>query len=192
MTQSITRKLFRAATLALATACTLAAVVALSGYLYQDPIPAYAQAVPPAAWTAVGATGAVDESSLTRFAFTNASAGYATTTPSVDPLEFRFNVTNTYDNGANPNVPGWTSMQLGGQAPGTSFVTAQLYQVDPCTGAQKLICQDRIVQAPNGTCVKCTFTATTVDFGRANYYVRVLMDRATPSENPLLHGLRIQ
>ena len=192
MSKDVMHKFFRTATLALAVVGAVAAVVAFANRMSDGVIPAHAQAVPPAVWTAVGSTGAVDEGSLGRFAFTNASAGYLPATASVDPLEFRYNVTNTFDNNANPNIPGWTALQLGAVAPGNSLVTAQLYRVDPCTGAQTVICQTRVAGTAGGTCTKCTFAANAVDFGLANYYVRVVVDRSVLAENPLLHTLRIQ
>lgn len=192
MSHPITCKILRAATLALAAACALVAVFTFANRLYlDDPLPVHAQAPILVPWTAVGATGAVDEGSLSRFAFTNASAGYLSTTASVDLLEFRFNVTNTFDNNASPAAPGWTTLELGAQAPATSVVAATLYKVNPCTGAQAVVCSTRVTNSSAGTCKACTFAAGTINFATTLYYVRVTVDRNTPSELPLLHTLRI-
>ena len=63
-------------------------------------------------WTAVGSTGVVDEASLNVFAFGTADiafkAGAAGTV-----VVARYNVTNTFDNNANPNRPGWTTLEMG-------------------------------------------------------------------------------
>lgn len=147
--------------------------------------------VAPATWTAVGASGTVDESSIASFGFTNASAGYSASTTSVSPLEFRYNVTNTYDNAANPNIPGWTRLELGATAPATSLVTASLYRVARCTGARKLICQVRVTNSSAGVCRVCTFANTAVNFTTDLYYVDATVDRGTVSEVPQLHTLRI-
>jgi hypothetical protein len=61
--------------------------------------PVAAQVIAPlplvAPWTAIGASGTVDESSILFFGFLNASAGFKATA-SVAPLEFRYNVVNTH------------------------------------------------------------------------------------------------
>lgn len=180
----------RLATLALATAGIVAALFLLAPRIGFDPYPAGAAS--PVPWTAVGSTGAVDEQSTARFGFTNAGAGYSAATSSLDPLEFRYNVTNTFDNNSTPNIPLWTSMVVGGVAPGNSYVRAQFYKVDPCTGAQTLICQASVAGVTSGTCVKCTFANNIVDFSNYVYYVRVLVDRSTVNEIPWLYSLRVQ
>jgi hypothetical protein len=162
-----------------------------------QPVSVQAQAAPLAAWTAIGASGTVDESSIPFFGFTNASAGYAAGNPSVAPLEFRYNVVNTHHfvsaAGALPSIPipGWTQMEFGAQAPLTSLAQATLWRVRRCTGEQQLICVITHTQSPTGTCRFCQFPPTTFDFGNYLYYVRVLLDRNTPGEIPIAHTLRI-
>jgi len=153
---------------------------------------AFAQVVP-ARWTAIGASGTVDENALASFGFTNASAGYKSTSTSLTGLEFRYNVTNTYDNAAgNPNLPGWTVLEVGGVGPATSFVQATLYRVIRCTGAQTIICTTpKITGSDQAVCKNCTFAATAINFLNDLYYVRVVVDRATVSEVPKVHTLRI-
>ena len=152
---------------------------------------------PPPAWTAVGASGSVDESSIPIFGFTNASAGYGPNA-SVAPLEFRYNVVNTHHpvstTGAVPTIgmPGWTQMEFGAQAPATSIASAYLYRVDKCTGQQYLVCAVTHTQQPApGTCRRCQFTNTTFNFAQSLYYIRVVLDRNSPGEAPAAHTLRV-
>jgi hypothetical protein len=166
-------------------------IVADRGSFLLEPPTASAQVLfIPRPWTAVGSSGSVDESALQYFAFTNASAGFRPTAW-INPLEFRYNVTNTFDNNANPNLPGWTRLELGATAPATSTVDATLYRVYRCTGAQSVVCQVRVAQTDAGTCRYCTFPAGSIDFGNYLYYVRVAVDRNTVTENPQVHTLRI-
>ena len=152
---------------------------------------------PPVAWTAVGASGSVDESSIQTFGFTGASAGYGANA-SIAPQEFRYNVVNTHHRvssaGATPNVaqPGWTQLEFGAQAPFTSTADAYLYRVNKCTGQQQVVCWVRHQGTPvPGACKKCEFAASTFDFSQNLYYVRVVTDRNTPGELPMAHTLRI-
>lgn len=156
-----------------------------------------AQGFPPAPWTAVGSSGSVDELSLPYFGFTNASAGYKPTA-SLAPLEFRYNVVNVQHYlsaaGGIPTVtmPGWTTLEFGAQAPGTSVAEAYLYRVNRCTGQQVLICQVRHYNQPApGICRVCQFPNTTFNFTSYLYYVRVVLDRNTVNENPMAHTLRM-
>jgi hypothetical protein len=165
---------------------------------WTDPLPVAAQAgVPPAPWTAIGASGTVDELSIPTFAFTNASALYGPN-GSVAPLEFRYNVVNTQHMvsaaGGIPSItqPGWTTLEFGGQAPATSTADAYLYRVNRCTGQQTLICWVRHADTPApGNCRVCQFPNTTFNFTSYLYYVRVVLDRNTPGELPAAHTLRI-
>jgi len=159
--------------------------------LYAAPL----QVPPPVPWTAVASTGAVDEASAAnaRYAFTNACVEYRPATTSVAAIELRYNVVNTFDNGPNPNVPGWTNMELGFVAPGTSEVVAELIRVEPCTGEQTVICRIRGLQSPNPTCRRCDqpFPAGAIDFSRFLYYIRLRLDRNTVNERPKACTLRL-
>ena len=166
-----------------------------------DLTPVAAQVIAPlpqvAPWTAIGASGTVDETSIPFFGFTNASAGFKAIA-SIAPLEFRYNVVNTQhflnSTGAIPtvNMPGWTTLEFGAQAPATSNAEAYLYRVNRCTGQQVLICQVRHSNQPApGICKTCQFTNNTFNFLSYLYYVRVVLDRNTPGENPMAHTLRI-
>ena len=149
-----------------------------------------------APWTAIGASGTIDDSGISLFAFVNASAGYRATA-ATSPLEFRYNVDNVQHGVSTagfPSItsPGWTNLELGAQAPGTSTVAAYLYRVSRGTGTQVLIC---VVlhsnQPPPGTDKVCKFSNTTFNFATYLYYVRVIVDRSVSSDSPLVHTLRI-
>jgi hypothetical protein len=167
-------------------------------YEFAGPVPVSAQVgLPPGPWTAVGASGTVDETSIPIFGFTNASAMYGPNA-SLAPLEFRYNITNVPHpisaTGGIPTLtqPGWTTLEFGAQAPGTSIADAYLYRVNRCTGQQVLICYVHHNNTPvPGTCRQCQFANTTFDFANYLYYVRVVLDRNTAAEQPAAHTLRI-
>jgi hypothetical protein len=142
-------------------------------------------------WTSIGAGGTVDELSIPEFAFNLASAGYSPASTTIKPLEFRYNVTNTHETNPNPNMPGWTVLELGGIAPGNSSVSAVLYKVQRCTGLQKALCGTKIGASAMNTCNACQFPNTAVDFSGFVYYVDVTVSRSTLSESPMVNTLRI-
>ena len=164
------------------------------------PPTASAQITAPLPWTSIGAGGTVDELSLPDFGFSppglpngqaGPSAGYRFGSFSITPLEFRYNVTNT----EKSLVPGWTILELGATAPGTSTVRAQLWKVRRCDGIAeppKPLCQ--IVMTgigPPGECRRCQFAPAQVDFSNYLYYVRVQVDRNYYQDQPQVHTLRI-
>lgn len=141
-------------------------------------------------WTAVGSTAIVDEASLTSFAFNGPSFGFLAGSPA-SGLSARFNVTNTYDNNANPNAPGWTRLELGSFAPATTGVSAVLIEVDPCTGAQTTLCGTSNSGTGGPLCTVCSF-ATPVDFTNNLYYIEVRVTRPAGSAlQPRLNTLRV-
>lgn len=189
---------------------TATAVLGLGGWVVGGRIHEWAKLEPVAAqivpgfpvapWTAVGSSGSVDELSIPYFGFTGPSAGYRATPISVQPLEFRYNVVNVHHAvnaaGGVPTVtiPGWTQMEFGAQTPGTSFAEATLYRVNRCTGQEAPICRIYHSNTPApGACRVCPqpFPNTAVNFSGYLYYVRVVLDRNTSLENPMVHTLRI-
>jgi hypothetical protein len=198
MTTSILRRRLFAAGLTAAVAGVLALAVGNNLQQWADPAPVAAQvAAPLSPWTAVGASGTVDESAIPYFGFTNASAGYGANA-SVAPLEFRYNVVNVHHfvsaAAAIPSItmPGWTTLEFGAQAPATSVAQAYLYRVNRCTGAQALVCYVQHTNQPApGNCRTCQFPNNTFDFSSNLYYVRVILDRNTVNETPMAHTLRI-
>jgi len=154
---------------------------------------------PPVPWTAVASTGAVDESALSNFAFTDACVEYrpALTAPAVTgPIEVHYNVVNTFDNRNPPTVPGWTTFELGSAAPAGSAVEAILFKVERCTGKQTEVCRVKNtsaagIPAPGSICKTCQFAAASLDFANNLYYVKVTLTRTTPTALPRACTLRV-
>ena len=143
----------------------------------------------PRPWTAVGSTGVVDESSLNTFAFGTTEIGFKAGATSTK-IVARYNVTNTFDNNANPNKPGWTTMEMGSNAPINTIVRAQLFEVKACTRDPVLLCTDDN-RSSDHPCAKCTINGT-VDFTNNLYYVEVTLDRiSTNNSPPSMYTLRI-
>lgn len=143
-------------------------------------------------WTSVASTGAIDGSSLSYFSFAGPNLTYLAGSTSLTPLIARYNVTNTFDNNSNPDMPGWTTLELTYGAAGlpAAAVTATLFQVDPCTGNQVLICTVSSL-AGASTCGDCTFSSTTFNFASHVYYVEVTEIRHASNLFPTAKTLRI-
>ncbi|MBL8150132.1 MAG: hypothetical protein JNN15_09420 [Blastocatellia bacterium] len=142
-------------------------------------------------WTAVASTGAIDDQSLTLFAFDAANLGFK---PKVaGTIVARYNVTNTCSHPDHTMIPGWTILEMGSTAPMNSVVMAQFYRVDKCTGKQTVLCTVANRSNPNkpGECLCCSFPKEAVDFSKALYYVEVTLYSSGPTVKPLLHTLRI-
>ena len=140
-------------------------------------------------WTALGSTGAVDEASLSIYAFNGSEIGFR---PGVAAslVTARYNVTNTFDNSGNPNKPGWHTLELGSTAPINTIVEAKLFEVRSCTADPVLLCTARNRSMDN-PCARCTISAT-IDFTDHLYYVEVTLNRPSPnSATPRMHTLRI-
>ena len=70
-------------------------------------------------------------------------------------------------------------------------VRADLLQVDPCTGAQTILCSVLSTDATAPTCAKCDFRPA-INFGTNLYYVEVtLTHTASTVQVPQLFTLRI-
>lgn len=140
-------------------------------------------------WTAVASTGTVDEAAVGIFAFgaNPTSFGYSAASMSTAPIVARYNVTDV----SGTQKPAWTNLELGylENAAG-AVVTAQLFQVDPCSGQRTLICGVSSVNSPLPNCVRCTFD-TQIDFGQYLYYVEVTVSRNSTALNPTANTLRI-
>lgn len=147
--------------------------------------------VPPVPWTAVASTGVVDEESLGRYEATGSSITYRSTSPSLDSIVVRYNVTNL---SLNQAIPGWTQLELGSAVPAAGgVVSATLFRVDPCTGQQQEICtttNDGINAM--GACKVCQFPANAINFSSFLYYVRVVLDRADQPNPPSVYTLRLR
>ncbi|HEX7176849.1 MAG TPA: hypothetical protein VF240_16425 [Pyrinomonadaceae bacterium] len=145
----------------------------------------------PKPWTAVGSTGVIDEDSLNFFAFSNTDLGFRAGANALK-IVARYNVTNTFDNNANPNRPGWTRLEMGSTTPNSTIIEASLFQIRSCDQQQVLICTARN-RSGDTPCARCTFANSAVDFTNNLYYVEVTLSRGsaqTPS--PRLHTLRLR
>ena len=144
----------------------------------------------PKPWTAVGSTGVIDEDSLNFFAFSNTDLGFRTGANALN-IVARYNVTNTFDNNANPNRPGWTKLEMGSSTPNSTIIEAKLFQIRSCDLQQTLICTARN-RSGDTPCARCTVSEV-IDFTSNLYYVEVTLSRGsvqTPS--PRLHTLRLK
>ena len=147
-----------------------------------------AQALPKP-WTAVGSTGVVDEASLNTFAFGTTDIGFKASA-SGTVVVARYNVTNTFDNNANPNKPGWTTLEMGSNAPINTIVEAKLFEVKACGQDPVLLCTARNRSSDN-PCAKCTINGT-VDFTSKLYFVEVTLNRTSLNiQAPKMFTLRL-
>jgi hypothetical protein len=149
-------------------------------------------------WTAVGSTGVVDEAALGIFAFGTTDVGYSTASASTASFFVRYNVTNTFDNNLNPNMPGWKILELGSLAPPGSEVRATFYRVNPCDGSRVRLCTVNNAGGGGPLCKICEFTTSfgPIDFSEYLYYVEVQMLRTAtavggPLANPKAYTLRV-
>jgi hypothetical protein len=141
-------------------------------------------------WTAVASTGVVDESAFGIYAFGTTDLGYLAGSMSTSNIVARYNVTNTLGGGVS-DLPPWTTLELGSINPATtSSVTATLFQVDPCTGAQVQLCSVTSGVSSTGVCKTCQFTQV-INFTSKLYYVQVTIARASTGLLPRALTLRI-
>jgi hypothetical protein len=142
-------------------------------------------------WTAVGSTAVVDESAAGIYSFGSVNLTYLPGSASTASIVARFNVTNTWG-GSSLDTPPWTTMQMGylDTSPAVT-VRADLFQVDPCTGAQTPICTIVSADATAATCKTCTIMGA-LNFAANVYYVQVTLSRtAATATPPSLLSLRI-
>ncbi|MDT7540411.1 MAG: hypothetical protein QOE33_315 [Acidobacteriota bacterium] len=147
------------------------------------------QVLPHRPWTAIGSTGAVDESSLNLYASVSTEIGFK---PNVNGnvIVARYNVTNTFDNNANPNQPGWHTLEMGSNAPAGVFIQAKLFEVKSCQPDQVALCT-AVNKSNSSPCARCTFNGP-LDFTNNLYYVEVTLDRSgAPMALPRMFTLRV-
>ena len=138
-------------------------------------------------WTSVCSDGAIDESTVSNFAFSNASLTFASL--KTGSVFARYNVTNTSVPG--DNTPPYTTLQLGSLDTSTGSVTATLYEVTPCTGAIVAICTVTSTTQSTADCNTCTFPNTTFNFSANLYYVIVTLSRTSSTPTTQANTLRI-
>ncbi len=142
------------------------------------------------AWTAVGSSGDIDEASLGIFAVNTATLQHLG--GALGSVIARYNVTNTFG-GAITDAPPWTTLEMTYfDSAAASVVSANLFQVDRCTGATTFICGANSVDATAPACASCTFPAgTVINFAASHYIVEVRVFRNVNTVFPQLFGLRI-
>ena len=149
-----------------------------------------AQTQPRRPWTAIGSTGAVDEGSLSLYAVNGSELGFKGNTQG-NMVVARYNVTNTFDNNANPNIPGWTMLEMGSNAPLNCINSATLYRVKYCDRTPEPLCTARN-RSSDHPCATCQFSNSAVDFSGYLYFVEVTLDRTgAPTAAPTVYTLRI-
>jgi hypothetical protein len=147
------------------------------------------QTAPRRPWTAVGSTGAVDEASLKDYAFGVADIGFRSgATGSL--VVARYNVTNTFDNNANPNKPGWRTLEMGSTTPNSTIIEAKLFTIKACGTEPVLLCTARN-RSSDHPCATCDIGAT-IDFTDSLYFVEVTLNRFnSTTANPRMFTLRL-
>ena len=140
-------------------------------------------------WTAVGSTGVIDEASANFHAFGSADIGFRAGSPGT-LITARYNVTNTFDNNPDPNFPGWTTLEMGSNAPINTIIEARLFQIKTCDFTPQLLCIARN-RSNDFPCARCTIP-TPIDFTSNLYYVEVVLDRTSATASfPRMFTLRI-
>lgn len=140
-------------------------------------------------WTAVGSTGVIDEASANFHAFGSADIGFRAGSPGT-LITARYNVTNTFDNNPDPNFPGWTTLEMGSNAPINTMIEARLFRIKTCDFTPQLLCIARN-RSNDFPCARCTIP-TPIDFTSDLYYVEVVLDRtAATTSFPRMFTLRL-
>jgi hypothetical protein len=154
------------------------------------PTPALTSQVAPARpWTALGSTGAVDENSLSVYAVSTTEIGFKPG-GTARVVVARYNVTNTFDNNASPNKPGWRTLEMGSNAPLNTIIDATLLQVKSCSPEPVVLCKVRN-RSNDQPCAKCDISGT-IEFTDNLYYVEVTLSRPSASTAlPRMFTLRI-
>lgn len=153
-----------------------------------SPAPAPFQAVR-SPWTAIGSTGVVDETSANAYAFGTADIGFRAGSPATI-LVARYNVTNTFDNNPDPNFPGWTTLEMGSNAPINTMIEARLFQLKTCDTQPQLLCIARN-RSNDFPCARCSIPQP-IDFTSSLYYVEVVLDRTNATTSlPRMFTLRL-
>jgi hypothetical protein len=153
-----------------------------------SPAPAPFQAIR-SPWTAIGSTGVVDETSANAYAFGAADIGFRAGSPAT-LLVARYNVTNTFDNNPDPNFPGWTTLEMGSNAPINTMIEARLFRLKACDSQLELLCIARN-RSNDFPCARCEIPQP-IDFTSNLYYVEVVLDRtAAAGAFPRMFTLRI-
>ncbi len=141
------------------------------------------------AWSAVGSTGAIGETSLGIYAFNTPALQHRVGTTGT--ILAHYNVTNTFGGGLT-DTPGWTTLEMTWFDNSIqSAIAAVLFRVDRCTGATTVLCNVSSLDIATPTCRTCTFPVGSIDFGNSLYFVQVRLARGVAAVTPQVIGLRI-
>lgn len=139
-------------------------------------------------WTAVAASGAIDESYTGTYA-TNLGALFfrSTATGNVDAT---LNVTNPLNSGN----PAWGTLELvanGGSGGLGVGVSATLYRQVRTTGATTSICTAVAASSGSTSTSTCTFTTSTFDFANNNYFIDLNLGRTSTGQTITAWSMRV-
>jgi hypothetical protein len=142
-------------------------------------------------WTTVASTGSMDSNSLGIGAFNGFDFQYNSPGTSTSPIVAYYNVTNTFGGGLT-DTPPWKTLELTYiNTSSLASVAATLIEVDPCTGATRVLCTAQSTTSSIGTsCVTCDFK-NPLKFQAHVYFVTIRMTRLIPAAFPVARALRI-
>ena len=148
-------------------------------------------------WTGCPSTAAIEDATLLAggaplYNATNCALRVQNNAPANASVVARMNVVNTFDNNANPDMPGWTVMKLGYNDVDGSVVQATLYRVISCTGAIDNVCTITSASDGNGVCGTCNAAALgPIDFSTYLYYIVMRVTDTGANSNPSANTLRL-
>jgi hypothetical protein len=167
----------------------LHALIMATVALLATPVASFAQFTDEGVWTSVCSVGVIDEANVGLYQFNGSNLFFAN--GRTGSIIARYNVVNT-SNAFGTQQPAWNTFELGYTDIGAGTITAFLYEVNPCTGAQTTICS---FTAPNsavgGSCATCTFPSTTFDFESNLYFIALVVSRTSTQQNPIASTLRL-
>jgi hypothetical protein len=140
-------------------------------------------------WTSIGGTGRLAKDSAFKMTYTGPTLKFNSF--STGDIVARYAVTNTYGSGTSKTPP-WTTLWASytdNSANGS--VTARLYEVEKCTGAETLICTITSSNNASPTCSSCSFSSSTFDFANNSYWVEVTLNRTATSAAEEIHSLAV-
>jgi hypothetical protein len=163
---------------------TIARLLALT--LFVTALPALAQTHD---WTSIGGTGRVAPAGAFKITFSGPTLKFNSI--STGSIVARYPVTNTYGSGTSLTPP-WTTLWASYKDNSASgSVTARLYEVEKCTGAETLICTITSSDSSSNQCSSCSFSSSTFDFGNNSYWVEVTLNRTATSAAEEIHSLAV-
>ena len=143
-------------------------------------------------WRVACSTLAVDEAAVSPaliYQVTGPELRYSAASASTNPIVARISPVNT---SINPELPGWTTLQLHGFDVGAgTVVQATLRRFRNCSGQVETICTATLT-SPTQTCATCAANALgPIDFSEFTYFVEVTVDRSAAAEQPRCTALRL-